>query len=356
MALEVFIPNTGQGDCTLVKFPNGKYMLIDFNKTDVDVDILELLRAKIPKKKHEDIDLTCRRINYFVNTHPHDDHLKGIASLNDDEFYIDEIWESGHRLYVPEKQKADYQNYYDFLDLVNKLKKRNSVKILKAGRAPIYIGTTAVYTFSPSSYLANSNSREDIHKQCAVIKLEYKEKSILFAGDTNRESWEDRIVPNYSDDKKENGKSFSNLLSASVLHASHHGSKYFFVSQTDDDDRYKKAMDKINPSFTVISVGQGNKHGHPHVIATNIYKDKTKYKRVWTTKDNKSMYFAIKNDGTIEYQKDLSSDNLRSVVHNSESSDITIRSAAATFTFDMGKEIELELPKSPPKPKREGYR
>ena len=39
MALEIFVPNTGQGDCTFIKFPNGKNMLIDINKTDVDVDI-----------------------------------------------------------------------------------------------------------------------------------------------------------------------------------------------------------------------------------------------------------------------------------------------------------------------------
>jgi len=356
MALEIFIPNTGQGDCTLVKFPNGKSMLIDFNKTDTDVDIIELLRAKIPKKKHNDIGQTCRRINYFVNTHPHDDHIKGIASLNDDEFYIDDLWESGHRLYVPAKQKKDYQNYYDFLDLVNKLKKRSSVKKMRAGRSPSYIGSTAVYVFSPSSYLVDSDSRDDIHNQCAVIKLEYNGNSVLFAGDTNRYSWEDRIVPNYSDDKVENGKHLKNLLSASILHASHHGSKYFFVKQDDDDDRYKKSMDKIVPSFTVVSVGKGNKHGHPHKIAMDIYKDKTKYKRVWTTKDNKSIYFALKNDGSIEYKKDLSFEDLKSIKHKVESSESVLKGVAATLSFNIGREIELELPKKLPKPKREGYR
>ena len=60
MALEIFLPNTGQGDCTFIKFPNGKNMLVDINKTDVDVDIIEFLRKKIPKKKHEDIGKSCR--------------------------------------------------------------------------------------------------------------------------------------------------------------------------------------------------------------------------------------------------------------------------------------------------------
>jgi competence protein ComEC len=356
MALEIFVPNTGQGDCSFIKFPNGKNMLVDFNKTGVDVDIVEFLRKKIPKKNHDDIGKTCRRINYFVNTHPHEDHIRGIGNLNNDEFYIDEIWESKHRLYVPANQKDEYKDYYDFLDLVNKLKKRNDVKQLTAGRAPIYIGSTAIYVFAPSSYVVDSSSREEIHNQCAILRIEYEGNSILFAGDSDRDSWEDRIVPHYSDDKIENGKRLENLLKSTVLHASHHGSKYFFVEQNDDDDRYTRSMDKINPSFTVVSVGKGNKHGHPHRIAMNIYKDKTKYKRLWTTKDNKSVYFAFKNDGKVEYKKDLDFDDLTDIKHKTESTDDTLKRAAATMTFGIRDEIELELPNRPPKAKREGYR
>lgn len=357
MALEIYVPNTGQGDCTLIKFPNGKNMLIDFNKTDVDVDILELIRAKIPKKKHSDIDKTCRRINYFVNTHPHDDHIKGIGVLNDSEFHIDEIWDSGHRLYVPADEKDDYKNYYDYLDLVNKLKRRNSVKVLQAGRAPSYIGTCAVHVFAPSKYVKDAKSKDEIHDYCGVLRLEYKGNAVLFAGDTNRDTWENRIVPHYSDEKVKNGKKLENLLDSTVLHASHHGSKYFFIKNNGNDkDKYKTAMDKITPSFTVISVGAGNKHGHPHRLAMNIYKDKTKYKRAWATKDKKSIFFAFKNDGSIEYKKDLSADDLKIIKCKAERTDSAILASSTTLTFNIGKEIELELPKKLPKPKKEGYR
>jgi len=355
MALEIFVPNTGQGDSTFIEFPNGKNMLVDINRTDVDVDIIEFLRKKIPKKKHEDIEKTCRRINYFVNTHPHEDHIKGIGDLNTDEFYIDELWESGHRLYVPADQKNEYKNYYDFLALIVKLKKRNAVKKLRAGRTPTYIGSTAVYVFAPSSYVVDSKSREEIHNQCAVLRIEYIGNSILLTGDSDRDSWETRIVPQYSDDKIENGKRKENLLKSTVLHASHHGSKYFFV-KSNDDDKYKTAMDKISPSFTIISVGAGNKHGHPHRIAMNIYREKTKPGRVWTTKDNKSMYFAFKNDGKVEYKKDLDYDDLTSIKHEAEDSGSAITRAAAILSFGISEEIEMELPNRPPKPKREGYR
>lgn len=357
MALDIYIPNTGQGDCTFIIFPNGKNILIDFNRTDVDVDIIELLKIKIPIKKHEDINKTCRRINYFVNTHPHEDHIKGINAINNDEFYIDEIWESNHRLFVSSSEKDKYKNYYDFLDLVNKLKKRNSVSVLKAGRAPKYVGSTKWYTFAPSGYFQQSDAPTytDIHNQCGIIKIEYAGNSILFAGDSYRDSWESRIVPHYSDDKEENGKKLKNLLKSTILHASHHGSKYFFVPPDNDDDRYKKSMDKIRPSFTVVSVGAGNKHGHPHTIAMNIYKEKTKYKekRVFTTKDNKSMYFAFKNKGDVEFKTGLTFEELKEIKCSPE--EVLLEEAAATLTFDLGEEIELELPKRPPKPKREGY-
>jgi competence protein ComEC len=356
MALEIFIPNTGQGDCTFVKFPNGKNMLIDFNRTDVDVDIIELLRVKIPKRRHEDLGRTCRRINYFINTHPHEDHIRGIEALNDEEFYIDEIWESNHRLFVPESDKDKYKHYYDFLKLVNKLKRRDSVKILKAGRTPRYIGSTKWYTFAPSGYYQQSDSPTytEIHNQCGIIKLEYAGNSILFAGDSNRASWEDRIVPHYSDDKIQDGKKLENLLEATVLHASHHGSKYFFVAENDDDDRYKRGIDKINPSFTIISVGEKNNHGHPHRIAMNIYREKTKYKRVFTTKDDKSIYFAFKNDGSVEYKKGLTFEELKEIRCSAEKD--MIHGVSSMLSFNLGKEIELELPRRPPKPKREGYR
>lgn len=356
MALEIYIPNTGQGDCTFIIFPNGKNMLIDFNRTDVDVDIIELLKNKIPMKEHVDINKTCRRINYFVNTHPHEDHIKGIEGINNDEFYIEEIWESNHRLFVRDSEKDEYKHYYNFLDLVTKLKRRKSVKVLKAGRMPKYIGSTKWYTFAPSSYFQQSNAPTytDIHNQCGIIKIKYAGNSILFTGDSYRDSWQNRIVPYYSDDKEENGRKLKNLLKSTILHASHHGSKYFFVPPDNDEDKYIDSMDKIKPSFTVVSVGADNKHGHPNSIAMNIYKEKTKYKekRVFTTKDNKSMYFAFKNNGKVEFQTGLTFEQLVDIKCTAE--DTPVKEAAATLIFDV-EEIELELPERPPKPKREGY-
>lgn len=357
MPLEIFVPNTGQGDCTYVRFANGQNMLVDMNKSTVDVDIIEFLRDKIKKKYHDDIKKTCRRINYFVNTHPHEDHLRGIAELDTDEFYIDMIWESNHRLYVPKKKQSEYPHYYAFLNLVNKLKKRNSVKVMTAARACFAeIGTAKVYVFAPSRYLVDSSSREDIHNQCGILRIEYSDNSVLFTGDSDRASWEDRIVPHYSDDIIIDGKNQPNLLKSTVLHASHHGSKYFFVKKDNDDDKYKTSMDKIDPRFTVIPVGKDNKYGHPDKIAVDIYIEKTKYNRVFQTKDDKSIYFAFFSDGKVQYKKGLSYDQLVSIKPD-ESKTITnsLYSSTRTLSGYIPTDIELSMPVIVPKTKREGY-
>ena len=111
-------------------------------------------------------------------------------------------------------------------------------------------------------------------------------------------------------------------------------------------------MDKIKSWFTVVLVGAENNFGHPHRIAMNIYKEKTKEKRAYTTKDNKSMYFAFKNDVKLEYKIGLDFDELINIKHLTEDE---IESVAGTLTFNAGEEIESELPRRPPRAKREGY-
>ncbi len=356
MALDIYIPNTGQGDCSFIIFPNGKNMLIDFNQTSTDIDMINFLKEMVKEKLHDDINKKCRRINYFVNTHPHDDHLKGIGLLNTEDFYIDEIWDSNHRLYVPSDQQANYKNYYDFLELVNKLKKRdkNNVKVLSASRSPKTIGTSFVYTFGPSGYLSNSNSRNEIHAQCGIIKIEFSGNSILFAGDSDRDNWENRIVPHYSDEKEIDGKKQENLLKSNILHVSHHGSKHFFIEKNSrEDDIYLEAIKKISPDYSIISVGEGNKHGHPHQLAIDNYLEYTKYKRVYTTQDKKSMFFSLKRNGDIIFKDNLTFERLITISEDIKKDESDNKNSSMSFSVD--KNLELNINKSVPKAKREGY-
>lgn len=297
MGLEIYIPNTGQGDCTFIKFPNGENMLIDFNKTDVDVDIIELLKELVPEKKCDKTGERYREINYFVNTHPHDDHIKGIGALLEDEFRIQKIWESGHRLEIKKEEEKDYKNYYDFLKLIKKVEKKGSsnVSILKASSTPKMIGDVEMYILGPSKVLQNSKGN-DIHEQCGIFKIEYQGNSILFAGDSDKENWEERIVKHYS-----------NILPSTVLHVSHHGSKYFFMGKNAEKIEYIEGLKKINPSYCIISVGKDNRHGHPHDEAMKEYKT---YK-TYLTSQHKSIFFAFMKSGDLYFEKNIAKDQLK---------------------------------------------
>lgn len=297
MGLEIYIPNTGQGDCTFIKFPNGENMLVDFNKTDVDVDIVELLRELLPEKKCSKTGKMYREINYFVNTHPHDDHLKGIGALLEDEFRVQKIWESGHRLEIEEDEKENYKNYYDFLKLIKNVEKegKSNVSILQASSLPKKIGDVEFYTLGPSKVLKNSKGN-DIHEQCGIFKIKYKENSILFAGDSDKENWEERIVKYYSD-----------IIPSTVLHVSHHGSKYFFMSKNAEEVEYTEGLEKIDPSYCIISVGKDNRHEHPHDEAMKEYK---KYK-AYLTSEHKSMFFAFMKSGDLYFKKNIASNKLK---------------------------------------------
>ena len=71
--------------------------------------------------------------------------------------------------------------------------------------------------------------------------LQYGENRFLFTGDAEKEAEEDILA------KGED-------ISSDVYKASHHGSK------TGSCDDY---LDKVHPSYAVISCGEGNKYGHP---------------------------------------------------------------------------------------------
>jgi len=116
------------------------------------------------------------------------------------------------------------------------------------------------YCLSPSRSYAEEDrpSEQQIHEECLVLKLEFAGQSVLFTGDTTWKSWSDHIMPHYGD-----------LVGATVLHASHHGSRTFFMD-SEDSEAYAEHVVAIGPDITIIPVGP-NSHGHPHQEALGLY-------------------------------------------------------------------------------------
>ena len=78
-----------------------------------------------------------------------------------------------------------------------------------------------------------------------VIKLEYKNNSVLFTGDAEKLS-ENEMLEN---------KSIN--LKSDVIKIGHHGSS---------TSSSLKFLNEVNPKYAVISLGKDNDYGHPHKV------------------------------------------------------------------------------------------
>ncbi len=68
--LDVMFVDVGQADCEIIKLPNGENMLIDAGNCS-DADAIESY-LKL---------MNITEINYIIATHPHEDHIGGMAEI-----------------------------------------------------------------------------------------------------------------------------------------------------------------------------------------------------------------------------------------------------------------------------------
>jgi len=74
--LAVHFVDVGHGDCTVVQLPDGKVAVIDGGHEYYYPRVKRYIRERIKPKNN--------RIDYVINTHPHDDHLAGLLLLMED--------------------------------------------------------------------------------------------------------------------------------------------------------------------------------------------------------------------------------------------------------------------------------
>ena len=103
-----------------------------------------------------------------------------------------------------------------------------------------------------------------------VVYFQYKKYKFLFMGDASSTT-EKEILEKY------------NLQDIDVLKVGHHGSK------TSSSIEF---IDKINPKYSIISVGKNNRYGHPNKeVLNNLEKSK-----IFRTDLDGSIMFKIKNN------------------------------------------------------------
>jgi len=210
--LTVHFIDVGQGDCILLQ--NEKTtMLIDSGTSDSGVLICEYLNS-----------LSIEKLDYFIGTHPHEDHLGGAAAV------ISQI--DIDNLYLTEAKSTAFF-FERLLDAV--INKNITVNIPKTGCR--YKAEGFDFEFlSPETDFGNENDNS------IVMRVDFGETSFLFMGDAEKNT-EKYLLSN------------NKRIDADVIKIGHHGSRNASLTEF---------LNAVKPRAAVIQCGKGNSYGHPH--------------------------------------------------------------------------------------------
>jgi competence protein ComEC len=186
--------SVGQGEATLVTFPNGARMIVDGGGSYRGGGMDPGERLLAPALWSRGIG----RLDYLVLSHAHPDHMKGLLFLART-FSIGEFWESG-----VSDAGDDYQTLKRIL-----AEKRVPVRRIDAATVPIRIGTVAIEPLSPHG---PSGAAVDLNESSLVFRLRLDGFAVLFTGDIGPDV-EGELIRNPS------------ALRCTVLKAPHHGSR-----------------------------------------------------------------------------------------------------------------------------------
>lgn len=222
--MEVVFLDVGQGDAALVKTPHNKYILVDGGP---DKEILN--------KLGEEMLPGISEIEAVILSHPHADHVSGLNYVLD-RYRVKSAYLTDSSYYSP-----------DYEEFKKKLIDYNIPAEKYFEGRNIYIDEVSLDAFWPP---VNSDlmSEKDTNDGSIVFRLSYGENSLLFLGDLSIEKQEEML-------KKGKPKKVN------ILKVSHHGSKTG-TSET--------MLSTVAPEYAVISVGEGNRFGHPSQIALKL--------------------------------------------------------------------------------------
>ena len=270
--LQVHILDVGpiEGDSILIVSPTGKSVLIDAGDAGKGKVVLEALKR-----------YKVERLDYFIATHPHPDHI-GAADEVMNGIKVGAVIDNGVDLSTPAPEapatkkgkgakapppppKKKVKTITTFFDEYAAALKQNGAQYEKAEPGKKYdLGGGAILTvlapnqpyFTKDQMKAGGN---DTNANSIVLRLDYGDFSMLFMGDAETQS-EQRLISKDLD------------LKAKVIKVAHHGSKY----ATSQD-----FLKRVQPEAAIISDGAWNRYGHPsqivldHLKATNV--------KVWRT-------------------------------------------------------------------------
>ena len=215
--LNIYYFNVGQADSILVE-NNDKYMLIDAGNNADGLNIVNYMK-----------NMGINKVEHLVATHAHEDHIGGMDDIINN-FVIDNF-------YMPDVITTTKT----FEDVITALE-NNNVKFNVPN-----IGDKFMLGGCMFEILHLSDDDSDLNDTSIVMRGVYGENSFLFMGDATSNVEKNILKKNIDSD---------------VLKVGHHGSKYSSMISF---------LNKVSPTYSIISVGYDNSYEHPHgVTLTNL--------------------------------------------------------------------------------------
>jgi len=263
--LQVHVLDVGpiEGDSILIISPAGKAALIDTGDTGKGKVVLDALKR-----------YKVERLDYFIATEPHSDHIGGA-----DEVFaamkVGTVIDNGIDLSTPAPEAAANPKgkgakakatptppppkkgaVTAFFDRYQAAVKQSGAQYEKAQPGKKYdLGGGAILTviapsepfFTKEQMKAGGN---EINANSIVLRLDYGDFSMLFMGDAEAQT-EQRLL----------GKDVE--LKANVVKVAHHGSKYATSEEF---------VKRVKLEAAIISDGAWNRYGHPAQVVLDRLK------------------------------------------------------------------------------------
>jgi len=263
--LQVHVLDVGpiEGDSILIISPTGKAALIDTGDTGKGKLVLDAL------KRYQ-----VERLDYFIATEPHSDHIGGADEVLNG-VKVGTVIDNGVDLSTPAPEAAASPKgkgakakatptppplkkgaVTAFFDKYQAAVKQSGAQYEKAQPGKKYdLGGGAILTviapsepfFTKEQMKAGGN---EINANSIVLRLDFGDFSMLFMGDAEAQT-EQRLL----------GKNLE--LKANVLKVAHHGSKYATSEEF---------VKRVKPEAAIISDGAWNRYGHPAQVVLDRLK------------------------------------------------------------------------------------
>ncbi len=217
--------DVGQGDCEFIEFPDGKTMLIDAGTSKNSETIIDYIEG-----------LGYSEINYVVATHPHADHIGGMAD-------VIKYFDIG-QIYMPYASTTTKI----FENLLTTIQDKN--KKITTAKAGMNITESKSLDFTADIIAPISDKYDDMNNYSVVITIQYGDNRFLYTGDAEKEV-ENELLEEDAD------------VSADVIKVGHHG------SNTSSSAKFVKA---VGAEYAVFSLGKDNDYGHPHSEVVKRWK------------------------------------------------------------------------------------